>query len=76
VSTTSACPITVIPDALPRKIRQTPPGNPFAQSLPFSSFSKPGGLTQADVSEIDYIDIVLSGGGTYTFGMTSFQAVN
>lgn len=46
--------------------------NAFAKDFPFSSF----GLTQADMSDIDTIGIVIWGGGTMSYGITSFQAVN
>jgi hypothetical protein len=52
-----------------------PNGNPFYTDFPFSGFSKPGGLTQADVSNIDYVVVQAQGGGFASFGMTSFQAV-
>jgi hypothetical protein len=49
--------------------------NPIAIDFPFSGFNKPGGLTQADASDIDYIVIEAYGGGYASFGVTSFQAV-
>lgn len=52
-----------------------PNGNPFQEDFPFSGFSKPGGLTQADVSNIDYVVVQAQGGGFASFGITSFQAI-
>jgi hypothetical protein len=53
-----------------------PNGNPFAIDFPFSGFNKAGGLTQAEVSDIDFIVVEAQGGGFASFGITSFQAVN
>ncbi len=56
-----------------------PDGNAFPVAFPFSGFSKGGGggsLTQADVSNIDYIVVQAQGGGFASFGITSFQAIN
>jgi len=55
-----------------------PNGNPFPVSFPFSGFRNGGGgsLTQADLSNIDFITILAEGGGFASFGLTSFQAVN
>ena len=50
--------------------------NPISIDFPFSGFNKPGGLTQADASDIDYIVIEAYGGGFASFGITSFQALN
>jgi hypothetical protein len=50
--------------------------NPISIDFPFSGFNTPGGLTQADASDIDYIVIEAYGGGFASFGITSFQAVN
>ncbi|MGA3103495.1 MAG: hypothetical protein ABSD53_03380 [Terriglobales bacterium] len=49
--------------------------NPISIDFPFSGFNKPGGLTQADASDIDYIVVEAYGGGFASFGITSFQAV-
>ena len=53
-----------------------PYANPIAIDFPFSGFNKPGGLTQADVSNIDYVVVQAQGGGFASFGITSFQAIN
>jgi hypothetical protein len=56
-----------------------PDGNPFLVSFPFSGFRNGtggGGLTQADLSNIDYVTILAEGGGFASFGLTSFQAIN
>jgi hypothetical protein len=53
-----------------------PYANPISIEYPFSDFSKPGGLTQADVSDISYIVIEVGGGGFVSYGITSFQAFN
>jgi hypothetical protein len=50
--------------------------NPISIHFPFSGFNTPGGLTQTDVSDIDYIVIEAYGGGFASFGITSFQAIN
>lgn len=49
--------------------------NPISIDFPFSGFNKPGGLTQADASDIDYIVVEAGGGGFSSFGITSFQAI-
>jgi hypothetical protein len=48
--------------------------NPFAATFAFSSFNKPP-LEPFDPSAIDGVSILIQGGGTITFGITSFQAV-
>ena len=48
-----------------------PPSTAFSADFPFSKFTG-GGLTQSDVSQIDYIGVV-TWGGTATFGITSFK---
>jgi hypothetical protein len=56
-----------------------PNGNAFSVAFPFSGFTNGvggGALTQADVSDIDFIVIETGGGGFVSFGITSFQAVN
>jgi hypothetical protein len=56
-----------------------PNTNAFPVSFPFSGFVKGGGgggLTQADVSNINYVAVLAEGGGFASFGITSFQAVN
>jgi hypothetical protein len=56
-----------------------PNGNAFPTVFPFSGFTKGGGgggLTQADVSNIDFIVVQAQGGGFASFGITSFQAIN
>ena len=50
--------------------------NPISIDFPFAGFNKSGGLTQADVSNIDFIVVQAQGGGFASFGITSFQAVN
>jgi hypothetical protein len=50
--------------------------NPISIDFPFSGFNKPGGLTQADASDIDYIVIEAYGGGFASFGIASLQALN
>jgi hypothetical protein len=50
--------------------------NPISIDFPFSGFNKPGGLTQTDASDIDYIVIEAYGGGFASFGITSFQAID
>ena len=50
--------------------------NPISIDFPFSGFNKPGGLTQADVSDIDYIVIETFGGGFASYGITSFEAID
>jgi hypothetical protein len=60
--------VSGLPNALP------PYANPISIEYPFSGFSKPGGLTQADVSDISYIVIEAYGGGYASYGITSFQA--
>lgn len=52
----------------------SPTGNAFNQQFPFSGFSKPGGLTPSNVSDIDLITIQAQGGGFASFGITSFLA--
>ncbi len=55
-----------------------PDGNAFSVSFPFSGFRNGvggAGLTQADVSNINFISILAEGGGFASFGLTSFQAV-
>ena len=53
-----------------------PYANSIAIDFPFSGFNKPGGLTQADVSNIDFIVVQAQGGAFASFGLTSFQAIN
>lgn len=56
----------------------SPNPNAFSLSFPFSGFVKGGGgggLTQADVSNINFI-VVQAEGLSASFGITSFQAVN
>jgi hypothetical protein len=56
-----------------------PNGNAFSVSFPFSGFTKGGGgggLTQADVSNINFITVLAEGGGFASFGLTSFQAIH
>src|SRR5579863_3388267 len=50
--------------------------NPISIDFPFSGFNKPGGLTQFDASDVDYIVIEAYGGGYASFGITAFQAIN
>src|ERR1700680_3097330 len=55
-----------------------PNGNAFSEPFPFSGFNKGGGgggLTQSDVSNIDFIVVQAQGGGFASFGLSSFQAV-
>lgn len=55
-----------------------PNGNAFSTTFPFSGFNKGGGgggLTQADVSDIDAIVWQAQGGGFDSFGITSFEAI-
>jgi hypothetical protein len=74
--------ITVFPHSggyFDSEIVLPPNGNAFSVAFPFSGFTKGGGgggLTQADVSDIDFINIEVGGGGFVSFGITSFQAVN
>jgi len=55
----------------------SPNPNAFSLSFPFSGFKGGGGggLTQADVSNINFI-VVQAEGLSASFGITSFQAVN
>ena len=56
-----------------------PNGNAFPVSFPFSGFRNgvgAGGLTQADLSNINFVVVLAEGGGFASFGLTSFQAVN
>jgi hypothetical protein len=55
----------------------SPNPNAFSLSFPFSGFKGGGGggLTQADVSNINFI-VVQAEGPSASFGITSFQAVN
>jgi hypothetical protein len=56
----------------------SPNPNAFSLPFPFSGFVKAGGgggLTQADVSNINFI-VVQAEGPSASFGITSFQAVN
>jgi hypothetical protein len=55
-----------------------PNSNAFSISFPFSGFSGNGGggLTQAELSNISFITVLAEGGGTASFGLTSFQATN
>jgi hypothetical protein len=54
-----------------------PDGNAFSVSFPFSGFSGGGGggLTQTDLSNINFIAVQAEGGGFASFGITSFQAI-
>jgi hypothetical protein len=55
-----------------------PNPNAFPLSFAFSGFGngEGGSLTQADLSNIDFIAVLAEGGGSASFGLTSFQAVN
>jgi hypothetical protein len=53
----------------------SPEEDPVSIVFPFSGFSA-GGLTQADVGNIDYIFIQVQDGLTASWGITTFQAVN
>jgi hypothetical protein len=53
------------------QVSLTPAVNSFSETFKFSDFL-PSAL---DASDIDYIGIVTSGGGTNSYGITSFQAV-
>jgi hypothetical protein len=56
-----------------------PNGNAFPVSFPFSGFRNGVGgdsLTQADLSNIDFVAILAEGGGFASFGLTSFQAID
>jgi hypothetical protein len=52
-----------------------PEVDPISVDFPFSSFSD-GGLTQTDLSDIDYIFIQVQDGVSASWGITAFQAVN
>jgi hypothetical protein len=73
--------ITVFPQSggyLNFEVVLPPNPNAFSLSFPFSGFSGNGGggLTQADLSNISFINILAEGGGSASFGLTSFQAIN
>jgi hypothetical protein len=53
----------------------TPEANPTSLGFPFSMFSA-GGLSQNDLSDIDYIFIQVQDGVSASWGVTAFQAVN
>jgi hypothetical protein len=53
----------------------SPEVNPISVDFPFSTFSA-GGLSQTDLSDIDYIFIQVQDGVSASWGITAFQAVN
>ena len=52
-----------------------PEANPTSVDFPFSTFSA-GGLSQTDLSDIDYIFIQVQDGVSASWGITAFQAIN
>ena len=54
-----------------------PNPNAFPLSFPFSGFrnGEGGSLTQTDLSNINFIAVLAEGGGSASFGLTSFQAI-
>jgi hypothetical protein len=52
-----------------------PEADPTSVGFPFSTFSA-GGLSQTDLSDIDYIFVQVQDGVSASWGITAFQAVN